>query len=301
MGVQFTSAEGRALYGLLAETTNDIVLRIDRAGFIVHASPAIERLGLALPRMLFAPHISELAVPDYADELRAELGAAIEGAGGGRWIEFPARMADAREAWFEIQFRPLGDGPGGTYGAIAIMRSIDERRILEAELFAATMTDPLTGLTNRRAFLAMLGHLVGGEAGGSLAMFSIDHFKAINMRYGQSTGDKVLVAFADFLRAALRADDTISRIGNQRFAVLLPRTAPERAAEVCGQAVTTLAELARGSGDDGLPVTASVGLGRIGGSIDASVKRAELALFFARAKGRNRLEIYGEEALLRAA
>lgn len=301
MGVQFTSAEGRALYGLLAETTNDIVLRTDRAGFIVHASPAIERLGLALPQMLFAPHISELAMPDYADDLRAGLGGATEGHGSGQWIEFPARMADASEAWFEIQFHPLGDTPSGTYGAIAIMRSIDERRMLEAELFAAVMTDPLTGLTNRRAFLAMLGHLVESEAEACLAMFSIDHFKAINMRYGQSTGDRVLVAFADFLRAALRADDTISRIGNQRFAVLLCATGAARAAEVCNGAVATLAELARGSSDTGLPVTASVGVGRIGGSIDASVKRAELALFFARAKGTNRLEVYGEDALPRAA
>jgi diguanylate cyclase (GGDEF)-like protein len=201
-----------------------------------------------------------------------------------------------------MQFSPLADGPEHTYGALGIMRSTDERRLLEAELFAAAMTDPLTGLSNRRAFLAMLGHLVDSRHGGCLAMFSIDHLKAINLRYGESTGDKVLGAFADFLRAAMRSGDTISRIGNKRFAVLLPGTAIERAAEVCERAVTMLGELASGSCEKSLPVTASVGLGRIGGSVDVSVRRAELALFLARAKGRNRLEVHGEdEELPRAA
>jgi hypothetical protein len=96
MAVELTFAEGRALYGLLAETTNDIVVKTDRMGFLVHASPAIERLGFALPQMLFGPHISELAMPGYADALRAELDGVIAGRRTGRWVEFPARMADAR-------------------------------------------------------------------------------------------------------------------------------------------------------------------------------------------------------------
>ena len=301
MGVHFTPGEGRALYGLLADTADDIVLKTDRRGFIVHATPAIERLGFALPRMLFGPHLTDLAQPDHAERLRAAFAAAVAGDRSVRKVEFAARMADQREAWFEIALRPLADGKNAPYGALGVMRSTDERRTLEEELFAAAMTDPLTGLTNRQAFLAMLDCLAGRETAGCLALFSIDHFKAVNLRYGQSTGDSLLVAFADFLRAALRGGDTISRIGNQRFATILPNTSVDRAAQVCNRALEALSALAGQAGVDGLPVTASVGLAPVADSVDSSLSHAELALFFARAKGRNRLEIYDPDTLVRAA
>lgn len=301
MGASFTSTEGRALYGLLAETTDDIVIKTDGRGFIVHATPAIERLGFALPHMLFGPHLVELALPGHRERVRRALDVALAGAADTRWVEFAARMADGRTAWFETRLRALVDEARRAYGAIAVMRSLDERRLLEEELFAAAMTDPLTGLTNRPAFLAMLGHLAGSPSAGCLALFSIDHFKAINLRYGQAAGDRLLVAFADFLRAAMRSDDIISRVGNQRFAILLPGTGGEKAADLCDRVLGKLSAIGGAQGEDGLPITASAGVAPIARSVDASLKYAELALFFARAKGRNRTETYARNALTRAA
>lgn len=300
MGAQFTSHEGRALYGLLAETADDIVLKTDRHGFVVHATPALERLGFALPHMLFGPHLADLARPDHAERLRAAVQQSLAGQPVGM-IEFAGRTPDHEETWFEIAVRPLAEQGVRPYGTLAIIRSIDMRRALEEELFAAAMTDPLTGLTNRQAFLAMLGCLVESPGAGCLALFSIDHFKAINLRYGQAAGDRLLVAFADFLRAALRAGDTISRVGNQRFAVILPDTAPPRAVRVCNRALETLAGLGGAQGIDGLPVTASAGLAQLAGTVDATMRHAEMALFFARARGRNRLEIHCVDAARRAA
>ncbi|MGN6501191.1 MAG: GGDEF domain-containing protein [Tsuneonella sp.] len=302
MGVHLTPAEGFALYGLLAETGTDIILKTDRRGFIVHATPALELLGFALPDMLFGPHLAELAAPSHADDLRREHASVVAGHRSLQWSEFPARMADGRTAWFELQLRPLAEARGQVYGALGVMRNIDDRRALEERLFAAAMTDPLTGLTNRQAFQAMLGHLVSHSgADASLALFSIDHFTAINLRYGQQTGDLVLTAFADLLRAVLRGQDIISRVGNRRFAVLLPHTAPAEAGLLCRRVLTALTDLGGGAGEDGLPVTASAGVARIGGTLDTTVRRAELALFLARAKGGSRLEVDDERALARAA
>jgi GGDEF domain-containing protein len=87
------------------------------------------------------------------------------------------------------------------------MRSIDERRCLEEQLFTAAMTDPLTGLTNRQAFIAMLQHLVDQRIDGCLAVFDIDHFRAINMQYGQFAGDDVLVVFAELVRDMMRKQE----------------------------------------------------------------------------------------------
>lgn len=291
MGVTFSLKERSALFRLLAENTTDIILKTDCEGFIVHASPALERLGMALPGLLIGPHILDLVHPSCLDVVRAALDAAVSGQQSATWAEFLALTTDQRERWFEIQLRRLVDDSGAVYGALGIMRSVEERRVFEDKLFAATMTDPLTGLTNRRAFIAMLQHLVGKKVDGCLAIFDIDHFKAINMQHGQSVGDQVLVVFADLVRSLMRSDDIISRIGGESLGVLLPRATPDQAEAICKRIVTTLSERRREAGADNIAITASAGLARIATSLDDTIRRAELALFFAKAQGRNRLEI----------
>jgi diguanylate cyclase (GGDEF)-like protein len=159
------------------------------------------------------------------------------------------------------------------------------------------MTDPLTGLTNRQAFVAMLQHLVQANAGGCLAIFDIDHFKAINMQYGQSIGDEVLVSFAEFLRTLVRSDDIVSRIGGESLGVLLLKATPDQAETMCQRIIAALAEI--GQFGRRISVTASAGVARIHGSVDDTIRRAELALFLAKAKGRNRLEMHEDTRLPR--
>ena len=137
----------------------------------------------------------------------------------------------------------------------------------------------------------MLQHLVDEDVGGCLALFDIVYFQAINMQYGQSVGDKVLVVFAELLRTMTREDDIVSRIGGECLGVLLPGVTAADTQEVCQRIVATLSELRREVGGDSLSITASAGVSRIGNSVDDTIKRAELALFLAKAKGRNRLEM----------
>jgi diguanylate cyclase (GGDEF)-like protein len=239
--------------------------------------------------MLIGPHILDLVHPACAEAIRSAHDTAIKGQRSGNWVEFAAVTKGGEERWFEIQMRCLGDDRGEIYGALSIMRSIEERLAYEERLFAAAMTDPLTGVTNRRAFIAMLQHLVDQAGGGCLALFDIDHFKAINMKHGHSAGDEVLVAFADFLRTMLRPEDIISRVGGESLGVLLARTTLAQAEAVCRPIIGALSELTRAGG--GIAVTASAGLAPIAGSVDNTIKRAEMALFFAKTNGRNRLEM----------
>lgn len=291
MGVNFTSQEGSALYRLLAESTSDIILKTDCQGFIVHASPAIEQLGVSFPAMLIGPHILDLVHPSGAAAVQSEHEAAINGRQEGKWVEFPALTKDKRERWFEIQVQSLADDHDRVYGALSVMRSIEERRSYEDRLFAAAMTDPLTGLTNRKAFISMLQHLVDEDVGGCLALFDIDHFRNINMQYGHSVGDEVLVVFADLLRTFVRSDDIISRVGSESLAVLLPNATPDQAEVICQRIIAALAEIRQEVGAGSLAITASAGVSRIDNTLDDTIRRAELALFFAKTKGRNRLEI----------
>lgn len=292
MGVNFSAIESSALYGLLSETASDIILKTDLSGRIVDALPALDKVGF---RVLTGPCLSDLVAPEAREQVECAHAEALRGEGMGRRVEFPALTTDQRQHWFEIQSRALKDESGKTYGALSIMRSIDERRSLEQQLFAATYTDPLTKLTNRSAFISMLEHMVEEGLEGCLAMFSIDFFRTINLQYGQHTGDEVLVVFADLLREMLRSEDIISRIGSERFAVLLPRTRPDQAEAICDRVIRTLADLRQRIGGSRFAITASASIARIETSLDSTIERAEMALFVAKAKGRNRLEL--EKAL----
>lgn len=291
MGMNLTVQESSALYGLLAECTSDVILKTDCEGSILHASPAFERLGFRAAGGQAASKLLDLVEPSHRDEVAKAHAEALQGREGGEWIEFPAITSDERQHWFQIQTRALRNDREEIYGALSIMRSVDERRHLKDQLFTATYTDPLTRLTNRAAFISMLEHMIEKGMDGCLALFSIDFFRTINMKYGQSAGDEVLVVFADLLREMLRSEDIISRIGSERFAVLLPRTSPEQAQAICHRVVTTLADLRQKVGDSRFAITASASIAHIGGTLDSTIERAELALFCAKAKGRNRLEM----------
>lgn len=287
----FTLHEGAALYDLVAEGGRDIVVKVDREGFVVHASDAAERLGLALPDMLIAPHLADFAEAGQAEKLRAFLQVVMQGGSASGWFEFAACMADGTTNWFTLQLRPLLDADGQAYGAIGIMRSVEERRALEERLFTATLTDPLTGLANRRAFQMMLRYLVRRKEGGSLALFDIDHFRAINLRHGASAGDRVLVAFADFLRSMVRSEHIVARIGGESFAVLMPDDDLAAARKIATTILAALKETSPPRASDGTKLSASAGLAALRVSADDTLRRADLALLAAKGRGRGRIEV----------
>ncbi|MDE8654392.1 GGDEF domain-containing protein [Novosphingobium sp. H3SJ31-1] len=290
MGFEFTHQEGSALYGLVAAGTTDVILKTDREGRILHASTALEHLGFALPDTANAPHLLDLVAPASLAVVRAEHEAAVAGHESTDWVEFAARTNDGRQHWYAIRMRPLLNDARQAYGVLSIMRSLDERRDLEEQLFTAALTDPLTGLTNRPAFVWMLGHLLDTHARGSLALFDIDHFKAVNLRYGPSAGDEVLVAIAGFLRSLVRPQDIVSRVGGETFGVLLPDAPPDEAEAICRQIVTSLSRIGHKASGNDVWLTISSGLSAIAGTADGTIRRAELALFHAKAQGGNRLE-----------
>jgi diguanylate cyclase (GGDEF)-like protein/PAS domain S-box-containing protein len=301
MGVQFTPREHTAMQALVADNARDILLKTDRSGTILDAGPVNDQVYDPLPRQLIGRALFDLVHPQWAQSVRADHAAALTGRQNRARLEFPLQIDGLRDGWYELRLSCLVDELGQVYGTVGIMRSIQERRSLEDKLFAASLTDALTGLSNRQAFVAMVQHLIDRRVGGSLALFAIDHLKLINMRYGQAVGDEVLVVFADLVRTVMRSQDIVSRIGGETLAVLLPGSDPARSERACRRVIETLAE---GRGDPlsgAFSVTASAGLARIENSLDLTLKRAELALFHARAKGRNRLEIDGAPRLGRAA
>jgi diguanylate cyclase (GGDEF)-like protein len=152
--------------------------------------------------------------------------------------------------------------------------------------------DPLTGLSNRRFILTQLAGMVSAARrhGRPLAaaIVDIDHFKAINDRFGHHVGDGVLATVTAALRRRLRAEDQLGRLGGEEFLVLLPDTdaaaaeaaAEKLRAEVAGAGI-------RHEGKD-LAVTVSVGWAAWDGdSPEGLLRRADEALYGAKARGRD--------------
>jgi two-component system cell cycle response regulator len=164
--------------------------------------------------------------------------------------------------------------------------------------FELAVTDQLTGLHNRRFMLQKLGALVARAAMGgesmSLLMVDIDHFKAVNDRFGHDVGDAVLAQFALHMSTHVRAMDIACRAGGEEFVVLMPNTRLEAAHQIADRLRLYLAgesyELGEGQGS--LAVTVSIGVAATLGAndqMDAVLKRADLALYEAKAAGRNQV------------
>ncbi len=306
MKIGLSDVEGRVLHGLIEEASGDIVIRIDRRGFIIHASGNIAELGLDFGAALLLPHITDLAEPDHGPSLGEHVGAVLAGEIRPGWIEFPVapfNTVDPREPrmpperrWYAISLRPMHDAanPDGTPdGALCLMRSVQRLRLLEGELYNRAVTDPLTGLANRQAFCASLRRHLAGGGGQIIAVFAVDGMRALLLRYGQRTADEVLWGFAKFLETMALPGHEVAQLDGERFGVLLPEMTLRRAREWAEDVVQTFAGLAAPASAKAPQLTASAGLARVECTVDWTLREAELGLVMARAGGGRQVAVAG--------
>ncbi|EJZ20828.1 GGDEF domain-containing protein [Rhizobium sp. Pop5] len=182
-------------------------------------------------------------------------------------------------------------------GLRLIDRLTRDREMLVGELRNAAQIDLLTGLYNRRGFevaaSALLTQAEHGSRWISVVLFDLDHFKKVNDAYGHDAGDAVLRHVAGVARENFRFFDLLVRHGGEEFLALLPDSTPDDAAIVaeCVRLAIEAAEIPLPSGEL-LKVTASFGCaGRANDAFNRNfedlVKRADLALYAAKASGRN--------------
>ena len=162
----------------------------------------------------------------------------------------------------------------------------------------AAMTDPLTGLLNRRAFLqdaeSLLQQQTARDRPIAVLLIDLDHFKSINDRFGHAVGDKVLQIFAKTTRGGLRQTDLVGRLGGEEFTVVLADASTDNAYLVADRLRKAFAAAAAVVDGEAIYATASIGVSVI---IDPRQDLAKLitladqALYLAKARGRNRVEV----------
>ncbi len=198
-----------------------------------------------------------------------------------------------REANEKLESRVL-DRTSELEGANAKLKQEIEGRVhVEALLAEAALTDPLTGLLNRRAMMEMIdqasAQLQPGQPGLGLIVADIDHFKQINDNHGHRVGDNVLVAIARrMIELAGEANQrNVARWGGEEFLILLPDTRLAlacRFAEIIRRGVSDLQ-----TGIPNLRVSLSVGVAEFdaGDSLDDCLWRCDQAMYRAKEAGRN--------------
>jgi len=161
------------------------------------------------------------------------------------------------------------------------------------------MTDELTGLPNRRAVLARLDELLATGNDCAVVILDIDHFKSINDQHGHLLGDEVLRTVASVVAGMLHGRMVGGRLGGEEFLLLLPDTDLDEAVEVGEKVRSAVAQIDTSRWFSGRPLSVSAGVAiahpGAGGVADA-LRRADAALYEAKAAGRNRVH-YGRLVL----
>ena len=187
--------------------------------------------------------------------------------------------------------------------------SVLEHKLNEAnkKLHVLAITDPLTGILNRREFLKRLQveiyRVSRDKKFYSLIMLDIDHFKKVNDTLGHTAGDTVLIEIADRIKAKLRPYDLIGRYGGEEFLIGTPGANSEIGRNIAERIRASICKKPFHAGNKELDITASLGVTSaipaenkkdIIHLLEDMIERADSALYRAKDAGRNRVMVYGE-------
>lgn len=148
-------------------------------------------------------------------------------------------------------------------------------------------TDPLTGVINRRGLDAAIEKLAQTAQNVAVVMVDIDHFKAVNDKYGHAVGDKVLQTITALITAEARREDVVARMGGEEFIILLPEAGIDPARRFAERLRSTIEQT---DFDNAGNVTISIGVACYpahGADVHDSLAQADAALYRAKAAGRN--------------
>lgn len=278
----------------LFENMEDVYFRTGHDGRILRVSPAVKRMfGYSTQEVEGHPVWDFYQIDQHAEDFKSAI------LRDGRVSDYPARLRskDGRMVEVSVNARVLLGDRGEFLGVEGIFRDVTERNVMERELQRLATTDPLTGISNRRAFLERAQHILKSsqryQNPMSVLMLDLDFFKTVNDRYGHLSGDLVLRQFAEAVQSELREIDVFGRLGGEEFCVVLQQTqqaAAVQAAERIRQRIENLP--LKSDKQQSIQLTVSIGASclRPGEEqLEQLLDRADQALYRAKQEGRNRV------------
>lgn len=285
-----TSEELSRIY----EQLPDMYYRVDLDNVLTKVSPAcFNVLGFTQEELVGQPLANIYKVEQHMQQSLDMISAA---AGKPAQTEGEMIHKNGSSVWI-MAHSSIRYGPDGLpVWRDGVVRDISERKLMEEQLAALARTDSLTGTYSRRHFLELSEELFRlvkrHQRPISMMMADLDHFKKINDAHGHHGGDQALVAFAETCRKVIRESDLLGRMGGEEFCLVLPETPLQQARVLAERLREATANLAVPLHDRHISLTVSIGLVELGGneaSLESMMRRADLALYRAKAEGRNRV------------
>lgn len=199
--------------------------------------------------------------------------------------------------WVEIKVAPLADAQGWYTHWVSAQRDVSQRKAGEERLVHQVLTDPLTGLLNRRGLLEQLERTLSrNEDRLALIFCDLDRFKEVNDRYGHAVGDALLLELANRLQMVLRGQDSLARLGGDEFVVLIEELYEDADALLLAERLRgALSEPWMHNGEE-LSLTMSMGVAlgesRAGVTAEELLRRADLTMYQVKSAGRDGVAIY---------
>ncbi|CAH0306678.1 putative signaling protein CC_0091 [Massilia sp. Bi118] len=202
----------------------------------------------------------------------------------------------------DLRIDPVMNADGEVTHFVAVINDVTEARHYERRLHHLAHHDPLTGLANRTLLQERLKqaiqHATRNHTVGALAFLDLDNFKHINDNLGHDIGDAVLRETAERLRANMREEDTVARVGGDEFVlVICDQGSPEQVADLVERVRRSVA---RPMLLDGKEVVSGTSIGvalfpRDGGSVDKVMRAADAAMYHAKSLGKNNCQFFSTE------
>jgi diguanylate cyclase (GGDEF)-like protein/PAS domain S-box-containing protein len=283
-----TAQDSLRLFRLLAENATDMIVLMDLDGTRTYVSPACRALLGYEPEQLTGVSTFVFVHPDDRAQVREQMRAVSAGEGSRRGLNRIIR-ADGSIAWVESSLRLVRDPEThAPREIVSVVRDVTEQKQNEARIEQIAATDYLTGLPNRRAFLAGVEAMLARGLPCALLFIDLDNFKPVNDIHGHSTGDAVLIEAAARLQRETPPDATVARLGGDEFAMLLPGSTGVEA--VAGQILRALSAPVAVEGVVA-EIGASIGISRSpeqGQDTENLLRTADMAMYHAKRAGAGR-------------
>jgi diguanylate cyclase (GGDEF)-like protein/PAS domain S-box-containing protein len=271
---------------------------VDTAGGLLRINDALCRITGYTAEQVCGRPFRDLSDPHDVNVDAPEIAELLDGQTPTYQIEKRFRHARGHLVWVLLSVSLVRDEEGRPLHLIAQVQDISERKELEGHLEHLVDHDFLTALFNRRRFEQALVQATKSAAryggGGALLLLDLDHFKAVNDRFGHKAGDDLLKTVAAELRSRVRDTDVLARLGGDEFGIILPQVDAQQASVVADGIVKALRRHSAMLADHKkIPVTASLGVALFDGLTSTELlAAADLAMYEAKEAGRDRFALY---------
>jgi diguanylate cyclase (GGDEF)-like protein/PAS domain S-box-containing protein len=302
-------------YRYIVNNSPDLIYTLDNQGRFTFLNDRAESLLGFSKEELLGQHYSNVIHPEDLDRVSYVFDERRTSERASRNVELRLKCKDCdrgprlyQAQFLDMELSSMGIYEGtdpiflgkyiGTYG---VLKDVSERKKAEETIHYQAYHDLLTGLPNRILFKDRLNLAIAQTRRNSqmlaVMFLDLDRFKVVNDTLGHVVGDELLLNVASRLRGCLREGDTLARLGGDEFTLLLPQINQREDAVKIAHKILTALEQPFHIDDHELFASVSIGIARFpndGETIDSLIKHADIAMYHAKASGRNNYQFYSQ-------